>query len=937
MKTRLNSFKSHWLRELDQWKATGITGEEQKSAQRFWIDLFSCFGVSAARMDLFERNARRASTGGGGRIDLFYPGVVIGEAKKPGVDLTVAYEQVLDYLSGGDISETEMPKYILCSNFERLRVVRLGDPEEAFETEFALSEITEHLDQLKFLAGYATVSKQEEVKASLLASKLMADLFTAMAGDEVDEPVGDETPTNWHDEDLRVHETSMFLTRLLFLLFGDDAGLWEADLFTRFVEEDTTASNLGAQLNALFEVLNTPENRRRNVPESMESFPYVNGAIFSSLIRTQYFNEDMRNALLAACRFNWSEISPAIFGSLFQLVKSKEARRADGEHYTSEENILKVIEPLFLDEIRDEARRLIRAKSTSIKALKEFRDSLADHVFLDPACGSGNFLIVAYRELRKVETDLIEEIWRREGLLGSQTVDVSLDQRLSIGQFYGFELGWWPARIAETAMFLVDHQANQELAERIGLAPERLPITITAHIKHANALALNWELAVPEVSGQTYVFGNPPFIGARMMGATQKKELNTVWNQMSGVNQLDYVTGWHKKSLDLLDSRSGSFAFVTTNSITQGKPVPVLFNAIFERDWRIKFAHRTFAWDSQAPGKAAVHCVIVGFTRDWSVKQRLWDYPDTYGAPVEQELKQGINAYLIDGPNVLIEGRRSPLSPVVQPAFFGSMPNDGGNLLVEADQVDEVLADSVAAKYLRPFRMGRELVRGLDRWCLWMAEDFEPQDVQRSQLLRIRIEGVREHRLKSRRASTQKLASVPYLFGEVHQPNSAYVAIPSVVSEHRHFYTAARLSPEVIAGNKIYTAVDPDGLLFALISSSMFITWQKAVGGRLKSDLNFANTVTWNTFPVPDLDSKTRNRIIKAGQNVIAARELHPERSLAEHYNPLAMSPELLKAHSDLDREVDKAFGAPKKLTTEQQRLALLFKNYVELTEGEDK
>lgn len=936
MKTRLNSFKSHWLRELDQWKATGITGEEQKSAQRFWIDLFSCFGVSAARMDLFERNARRASTGGGGRIDLFYPGVVIGEAKKPGVDLTVAYEQVLDYLNGGDVSEAEMPKYILCSNFERLRVVRLGDPEEAFETEFALSEITEHLDQLKFLAGYATVSKQEEVKASLLASKLMADLFTAMAGDEVDEPVGDETPTNWHDEDLRVHETSMFLTRLLFLLFGDDAGLWEADLFTRFVEEDTTASNLGAQLNALFEVLNTPENRRRNVPESMESFPYVNGAIFSSLIRTQYFNEDMRNALLAACRFNWSEISPAIFGSLFQLVKSKEARRADGEHYTSEENILKVIEPLFLDEIRDEARRLIRAKSTSIKALKEFRDSLADHVFLDPACGSGNFLIVAYRELRKVETDLIEEIWRREGLLGSQSVDVSLDQRLSIGQFYGFELGWWPARIAETAMFLVDHQANKELAERIGQAPTRLPITITAHIKHANALALNWELAVPEVPGQTFVFGNPPFIGARMMQKTQKEELNAVWHQMKGVNQLDYVTGWHKKSLDLLDHRKGAFAFVTTNSITQGQQVVPLFGSLLSGGWKIKFAHRTFAWDSQAPGKAAVHCVIVGFARE-KTRQRLFDYATVTGEPEEKNVNFGINAYLIDGENVLVESVRKPLSAEVQPAMFGSMPNDGGNLIVEVSEVEEVQADSIAAKYLRPFRMGRELVRKLDRWCLWMADDFDPQDVQRSVLLRRRIEGVREHRLNSKRPGTQKRAAVPYLFGEVHQPDTDYVAIPRVVSESRPFFTVDHLPPEVIAGDKVYTVVDPSGLQFGLISSSMFIAWQRAVGGRLKSDLNFSNTITWNTFPVPSLTSKQREAIIRAGQKVIAARELHPERSLAEHYNPLAMSPELLKAHSDLDREVDKAFGAPKKLTTEQQRLALLFKNYVELTEGEDK
>ncbi|AIN81248.1 methyltransferase domain protein [Corynebacterium sp. ATCC 6931] len=762
----------------------------------------------------------------------------------------------------------------------------------------------------------------------------MADLFTAMAGDEVDEPVGDETPTNWHDEDLRVHETSMFLTRLLFLLFGDDAGLWEADLFTRFVEEDTTASNLGAQLNALFEVLNTPENRRRNVPESMESFPYVNGAIFSSLIRTQYFNEDMRNALLAACRFNWSEISPAIFGSLFQLVKSKEARRADGEHYTSEENILKVIEPLFLDEIRAEARRLIRAKSTSIKALKEFRDSLADHVFLDPACGSGNFLIVAYRELRKVETDLIEEIWRREGLLGSQSVDVSLDQRLSIGQFYGFELGWWPARIAETAMFLVDHQANKELAERIGQAPTRLPITITAHIKHANALALNWELAVPEVSGQTFVFGNPPFIGQHTKTKEQTQDMKSVWGKEYD-GYLDYVTGWHKKSLDLLNNRRGEFAFVTTNSITQGQPVPALFGAIFKRDWRIKFAHRTFAWDSQAPGKAAVHCVIVGFTRDWSVKQRLWDYPDVKGAAIEQQLSRGVNAYLVDAPSVLVAKRSRPLSPLLPSVAYGSKPADDNKLAPKAG-TERPEGDALAMKYVRPFIGARELLHGIDRWCYWLV-DADPNDIKKSPNLHEATEKVKRFREGSKKQATREAAESPSLFVEIRQPKSQYLCIPSVVSETRRYFTAQRLSSDVISSNAVFTAEDPDGLLFGLISSSMFIAWQRAVGGRLKSDLRFANTMTWHTFPVPKLTDKQRETIIRAGQKVIAARELHPERSLAEHYAPLAMAPEVLKAHRDLDREVDKAFGAPKKLTTEQQRLALLFKNYVELTEDEDK
>lgn len=368
---------------------------------------------------------------------------------------------------------------------------RLGDEEERWTREFSLKDVTENVDWLKFIAGYDTVSKREEVAASIHASRLMADMFTAMVGEEADEAVGEEAPTNPDDEQRELQETSVYLTRLLFLLYGDDAGLWEADLFTRFVEEDTTADNLGPQLNGLFEVLNTPENRRRNTPESMAAFPYVNGAIFAEPMRVQYFTKDMRDALLAACHFNWSKISPAIFGSLFQLVKSKEARRAAGEHYTSETNILKTLEPLFLDELRQEADRLIRNKSTSAKALREFRDSLATHLFVDPACGSGNFLVVAYRELRRIETDIIVAIREKEQQ-GGMSLDVSWEQKLSIGQFHGIEINWWPAKIAETAMFLVDHQANRELADRIGAAPERLPIRITAHIHHENALAVKW-------------------------------------------------------------------------------------------------------------------------------------------------------------------------------------------------------------------------------------------------------------------------------------------------------------------------------------------------------------------------------------------------------------------------------------------------------------
>jgi len=419
------------------------------------------------------------------------------------------------------------------------------------------------------------------------------------------------------------------------------------------------------------------------------------------------------------------------------------------------------------------------------------------------------------------------------------------------------------------------------------------------------------------------------------MGKEQKLDLREAWQTNKGVNNLDYVTGWHAKALMLLENRPGEFAFVTTNSITQGQNVPDLFSPIFEKGWRIKFAHRTFAWDSEAPGKAAVHCVIVGFTRQKTQTQKLWVYPHVSGKPELTKVSTELNAYLLDAPNVLIRRRNKPLSPQLPSISLGSMPVDSGNLIVEIDKLKQVQEDPIASKYLRPFKMGRELVRGLDRWCLWMADkDFDPQDLSRSKILKERVQAVQETRLASTRKATQESAKQPHLFQEIRQPEEPYVGIPRVVSESRRYYTVDYLEPHTIAGDKVYIAVDPSGLLFGLMSSSMFITWQKAVGGRLESRLNFSNTITWNNFPVPHLEEETKDAIISAGKKILEARNLRPERSLADHYQPLAMATELIRAHDQLDREVDKAFGSSRRLTTEKQRLECLFASYKNLIDA---
>ena len=420
IRAALDDFGHAWGQRIDRWRTDGQTHTEKSFAQQFWSDLLRAFGVIPERIDLFERGAARASTGGAGYIDFFWSGVALGEAKSLDADLDVAHAQALDYLAGGSIGQHEWPKYVLVTDFARIRVERLG--EAGWVSEFAVQDAADHVDELMFLAGRDTVTKAEEQEASIAAAQLMASMFTALVGDEVDVPVGEEAPEDAEEEEFATQQASILLTRLLFLLYGDDAGLWEADLFQRWVEWDTTADNLGPQLDALFRVLNTPENRRRGVPDSLARFPYVNGGIFDGTSTAGFLTNNFRDALVAACRFRWTQISPAVFGSMFQLVKSKQARRGDGEHYTSEENILKTIGPLFLDEYRARADRLIQNKTTTRREVIGLIEEMAANIYVDPACGAGNFLNLAYAKLREIETDLLADQRRRTG-----SQDLSLD------------------------------------------------------------------------------------------------------------------------------------------------------------------------------------------------------------------------------------------------------------------------------------------------------------------------------------------------------------------------------------------------------------------------------------------------------------------------------------------------------------------------------
>ena len=930
----LNTIRERCVKFAHEW--SDCVGDEKQEGHEFMRELMQCFGITKRKAISYERRSNRASTGRQGYIDALIPGKALIEMKSAGKDLNKAEEQALDYIH--DLADVETPRLLIISDFHHVRIVDLDSEMatdgsgDAGRTEFRLAQLPDHVDDLKFLAGYGMVQvgSREQEEASIRAARVMADLYEALDG------------SGYSD-----HEASIFLIRTLFCLYGDDAGLWERDLFTEFLETRTRedGSDLGAQLALLYQTLKTPmECRQSTLDELTARFPYVNGGIFEEQLNIPSFSSAMRDELVRACAFDWSGISPAIFGSLFQAVKSPEARRELGEHYTSETNILKTLGPLFLDELRQKFADHVH----DAKKLTDLRQELGELRIMDPACGCGNFLVVAYRELRSLDTEILVRI--RELELARKDNDefqatMFFDDRgehaeimVQLDHFFGIEIEEWPARIAQTALHLAHHQANREMEQLLGQAPSILPLSTSAHITIGNALREDWtQVCTP--SPTVRIVGNPPFIGQYMRSEEQTDDLRFVWGDAYD-GYLDYVTGWFIKASQYFQSvpRGGRFAFVSTNSIAQGAPVPALFRPLLEGGWRIRFAHQTFAWTSEAPGAAAVHCVITGFDRGApheKARPVLFTYSSLKAQPEALPVNH-INPYLIEGPDVFVVARRHPLSPRLSEVCFGSKPADGGNLIVEVEDYPQVAADPVAAKYLRPFRMGREVVRGLDRWCLWMhTEDFDPRDIDRSPILKERVRACATFRQGSKKKATVLGAQTAHLFQENHQPSEPYVAIPRVVSETRPFYTAAHLSEDIIAGDQLYTALDPDGFLFGIISSSMFITWQRTVGGRMKSDLRFSNKIVWNTLPLPEVSDKQRAAIIAAGQSVLEVRAEQPGVSLADMYNPLAMAPSLLKAHRALDRAVDRAFGARKALETNEERLAILFKRYQEMTATE--
>lgn len=826
----------------------------------------------------------------------------------------------------------------------------------------------------------------ETVNETRVASNQMADLFESLVKAGMSEA-----------------QISTVMARLLFLLFADDTQMWseseDSNSFERMIRDThQEGTDLAQRLNELFDLLNKKPSGASAVadaPEYLSGFKYVNGGMFADVVplpaeMSGAVAKTFRQQLLATSERDWSKVSPAIFGSMFQSVRDAKTRREMGEHYTSEEDVLKTLGPLFLDELRDKFTGA-EEKSDEVTRLRNLRRELANIRFIDPACGCGNFIIIAYREMRKLELDVLVRLRNLgqidESELSSLVVgkagvseDVrkrarSIEPLVTIDNFYGLELDPWPASIARTAMFLVERQMDQKMMEDFGYAPVRLPLSHSAHILEGDALTevnpasgervdRDWSKVLPVTAQdvadgvRVYIAGNPPFVGQAKKGDAQDQGMRLAWGD-DYAGYLDFATAWLAKAARYLKTLQeqtealdvkvvpGDFAFVSTNSIVQGQPVASLFAPLFRDGWRIKFAYRTFPWVSEAAGKAAVHCVITGFTRSAAPEKsrtvRVFDYDWSTRRTVEQEPVHALNAYLVEGPNVLAEKRSKPLSSLIPEVVRGSQPTDGGNLIVEVEDYPVVAADPVAVRYLRPFVGAKELVQGLERWCLWL-EDASEEEIASSPVLSARVEANREWRsAQPQKGDAYKLRDIPHLM----RPNKArpvepYVCIPSVVSANRPIFTVKRFSADTIASNATFTALDPDGFLFGLISSSMFIIWQRTVGGQLKSDLRFSNTVVWNNLPLPQISEEQRRKVIAAGRKVLAAREAIEERagepvSLADMYASLAtMDPALRAAHDELDSAVDVAFGATRRCSSDEARLKILFERYQELTAAEE-
>ncbi len=908
------------------WKDKGY---EKGESQPFWIELLGkVFGVeNPTHYITFEEQVKLDHTSFiDGHIAATH---VLIEQKGRGKDLRKAirqsdgslltpFQQAQRY--SAVLPYSQRPRWIVTCNFEEFLVYDMekpnGEPEQIL-----LKDLEKEYYRLQFLTDTGDENIKREMEVSIQAGNLVGILY-----DEILKQYIDKTNPR------SLQSLNMLCVRLVFCLYAEDAGIFGGhNKFHNYIKS-FSAKDMRKALIELFKILDAkPEDRDPYEEEMLASFPYVNGGLFADEnIEIPQMNDTIRDLLLrkASEDFDWSAISPTIFGAVFESTLNPETRRSGGMHYTSIENIHKVIDPLFLDELREELAEIkdIKVAKTRETKLTQFRKKLGSLTFFDPACGSGNFLTETYISLRRLENEALEATFD-----GQISLDFGNVIEVSIGQFYGIEINDFAVTVAKTALWIAESQMMKETENIIHMNLDFLPLKSYANIVEGNALRIDWETVVPK-DKLNYIMGNPPFVGYSLQSPEQKKDILSIYVDEKGkpyktAGKIDYVSGWYFKAAEFMQNTSICTAFVSTNSITQGEQVAGVWKPLYDRfNIHIDFAHRTFRWDSEASLKAHVHCVIVGF----SVAKTFRDKRLFSGE--QMKIVNNINFYLVDADNVFIEGRTKPICdvPVLQ---NGGKPTEGGNLILTVEEKNELISsEPLAEQFIRPYMMGKDFINRKPRYCLWLVK-ANPAMVNKCPKVKERIQNVKEYRLSSPKLATQKKAETPMLFDEVRECYSDYVAIPKVSSEQRKYIPMEYLPKEIIPGDKLFMVQDASLYTFGVLTSNVHMAWMRAVCGRMKSDYSYSNTIVYNNFPWSTPTDEQKAKIEQTAQAILDARALYPDCSLADLYDELTMPVELRKAHQANDKAVMQAYGFWGKLNTESECVAELMRMYKELTE----
>ncbi len=901
-----------------RWKGRGY---EKGDSQVFWTELLTeVFGVeNPSTIIRYEEQVKVDNTN---FIDGHIPSTkVLIEQKSIDKDLRKGikqsdgsllnpFQQAKRYAA--ELPYSERPRWIVTCNFSEFLVYDMEQPNGEPE-QILLENLGKEYYRLQFLVDAKSDHLSKEMEVSIQAGEIVGRIYEALL-----KQYDDNSP-----EALRW--LNILCVRIVFCLYAEDAGIFSRDQFHDFLVI-YEAKDLRRALRDLFEVLNTPkEKRSKYLQEELAAFPYTNGGLFEEEIEIPQFTEELKETLLqnASLDFDWSEISPTIFGAVFESTLNPETRRSGGMHYTSIENIHKVIDPLFLNDLRSELDEILEEKveKQRIRKLDSYQDKLASLTFLDPACGSGNFLTETYLSLRRLENEAIRERYHGQTMMGEFMDAV----KVSINQFYGIEINDFAVTVATTALWISEAQMLTETEHIIHQDIDFLPLRSYTNIHEGNALRIDWETVVPKAH-LNYIIGNPPFVGARLMSESQKQDVIDIFGaKWKNVGNMDYVCCWYKKAAELIkQAPQARAALVSTNSICQGEQVANLWQKLFDDGIRINFAYRTFRWDSEASLKAHVHCVIVGFSYQKVKPCFIYDGDRKIEAA-------NINAYLIDGPDVFIIGRPKPLCCIPE-IGIGNLPIDGGNYLFTKEQMNEFIKiEPKSVSYFKLWYGSEEFIHRKPRYCLWLG-DCSPAELRQMPNCLKRIEAVRLFRKESKRAATNKLADTPTHFSTENMPQGNYIIVPKVSSERRRYIPMGFMSPDAFASDLVFIIPDATLYHFGILESNVHMAWMRAVCGRLKSDYRYSKDVVYNNFPWPTPTDEQKAKIEQTAQAILDARALYPDSSLADLYDELTMPVELRRAHQDNDRAVMAAYGFPIKTMTESQCVAELFKLYQELT-----